>query len=403
MPILSRPPLAIGRPAVLGQILFFCAGFADGAFVPYFALWARHETDIPLAAIGALLACYAGGELLATPLLGGIADRLGRRPVLITSAFGIGCGFLALAFLAHDVVSTAVILAATGACESVLHPTILTVIADSVPESAQHRQFGLTRVCASAGRVLGPAVGAALAMISLSWVFLAGGILLVGCAGFVLLSLPETRPPRTAAATAAPDEDDDEGLTALLPIFTDVRLARLVGWIVLLEIASGWLETVLPLYAHDAGNLSASAVGLLFSYAACLTVVLQVPLSAVAVRHPAARQIALAGGLLMAAFTILAMSAGLVALAVAVTLHAVAEMLTGPLIPVAVDRLAVPRRRTAYMAAASTAADLRDSLGPFTGTALYAAAPLLPWVMGVPLAAVAALGFGRAVRATPTD
>ena len=43
--------------------------------------------------IGLLLGCYAGGELLATPLVGGIADRLGRCPVLLVSTFGIGLGF----------------------------------------------------------------------------------------------------------------------------------------------------------------------------------------------------------------------------------------------------------------------------------------------------------------------
>lgn len=403
MPSFFRPPLLIGRPSRIGQILFFCAGFADGAFAPYFALWAERETGIPIAAIGALFACYAGGELLATPLIGGIADRLGRRPVLIASAFGVGCGFLALSFLARDVVSAAVILIATGACESVLHPTIMTVIADSVPTSGQHRQFGLARVCGSAGRVLGPAVGAALALASLSSVFLAGGVLLICGAGLAALCLPETRPAWPTGETASATDDDDEGLTALVPIFTDLRLARLIGWVVLIEIASGWLETVLPLYAHDAGGLSPSAVGLLFSYAACLTVALQLPVGALAARRAPAMQIAFAGGLLAMGFVILAASASIGAMILAVTLHATAEMLTGPLIPVAIGRLAAPRRRAGYMAAASTAADLRDSFGPFTGTVLYAAAPTLPWLAGVPLAAVAALGLGHAVRSATTD
>jgi hypothetical protein len=114
-------------------------------------------------------------------------------------------------------------------------------------------------------------------------------------------------------------------------------------------------------------------------------------------------QIAFAGGLLATGFVILAASASIGAMISAVTLHATAEMLTGPLIPVAIGRLAAPRRRAGYMAAASTAADLRDSLGPFTGTVLYAAAPTLPWLAGVPLAAVAALGLGHAVRSATTD
>lgn len=37
------------RPALLGLFLFFCAGFADGALVPFFPLWASREAGIQSA------------------------------------------------------------------------------------------------------------------------------------------------------------------------------------------------------------------------------------------------------------------------------------------------------------------------------------------------------------------
>ena len=154
---------AAPRPALLGLLLFFCAGFADGALVPFFPLWASSEANIPVGAIGLLFGCYAGGELLAAPLIGGIADRVGRRPVLIASSLGVGAGFLAL-FFVHGVVATAIVLLLTGMCESVLHPTILTVIADVTAPSAHPRWFSLAHVSSSAGQILGPACGALLAL-----------------------------------------------------------------------------------------------------------------------------------------------------------------------------------------------------------------------------------------------
>ncbi len=45
--------------------MFFCAGAADGALIPFFPLWASHDAHIPVALIGLLFACYAGGEILA--------------------------------------------------------------------------------------------------------------------------------------------------------------------------------------------------------------------------------------------------------------------------------------------------------------------------------------------------
>ena len=102
------------RPAQVGMALFFAAAVADGILMPFFALWAHKDAGIPIEYIGLLLGCYAGGELLATPFVGGIADRVGRRPVLLVSTCGVGFGFLLL-YLVHGAVAVAAALI-TSAC-----------------------------------------------------------------------------------------------------------------------------------------------------------------------------------------------------------------------------------------------------------------------------------------------
>src|SRR5580704_9560819 len=119
-------------PAQVGMFLFFAAAVADGILMPFFALWAHKVAGIPIEFIGLLLGCYAGGELLATPFVGGIADRVGRRPVLLVSTTGVGLGFVLL-FMVHGAFGVAAALLAIGVFESVLHPTASTVIADVVP------------------------------------------------------------------------------------------------------------------------------------------------------------------------------------------------------------------------------------------------------------------------------
>jgi hypothetical protein len=99
----------------------------------------------------------------------------------------------------------------------------------------------------------------------------------------------------------------------------------------------------------------------------------------------------------MAAFGVLLASTGLVALVVAMTCFAVADMFCGPLIPSAVNELAAPKTRATYMAAVSVANDLKDTVGPASGTMLFAVAASLPWVMGIPLVGVAALGLALAL------
>jgi len=47
--------------------------------------------------VGALIAAYAGVQFFAAPLLGALSDRFGRRPVILTSVFGIGLDYILLA------------------------------------------------------------------------------------------------------------------------------------------------------------------------------------------------------------------------------------------------------------------------------------------------------------------
>jgi DHA1 family tetracycline resistance protein-like MFS transporter len=390
------------RPALLGLLLFFCAGFADGVLIPFFPLWARSEAGVPVGLIGLLFGCYAGGELLATPLIGGIADKIGRRPVLIGASLGVGSGFVAL-FFAHGIVAAAVLLLLTGMCESVLHPTIATVIADVTPPDAHRRWFGLARVSSSAGAVLGPAVGALLALQSLRMVFLAAGVMLLLGGMVMLVALTETIGISGAADIddrETDDDEEDESLSALLPVLRDGRLAKLLLWFLLFEISGNWIESVVPLYAHDAGLLTPSGIGMLFAYAATLTVCLQMMVSRIGQTRSALWLTVGAGVASIAGFGLLIASPSILALIVAVSLCAFAQMLIGPLVPTAVHALAPPTRRATYMAASSVAIDLKDSLGPAIGTALYALAPRLPWVAGIPLVALASLGLGTALGRT---
>lgn len=388
-------PIVFFRPTTLGLFLFFCAGFADGLMVPFFPLWAS-EAGVPTYAIGLLFGCYAGGELLAAPLLGGVADRIGRRPVLIVSSFGVGIGFTAL-FFAHGVAPTAILLALTGVCESVLHPTVLTVIGDTTAQSEHRRWYGFARMSSSAGQVAGPVSGALLSHVSLSAVFLAAGGMLIFGGAAVAIFLSETGAIREQPQGPG---DADEHFATLLPALKDGRLARLLLWFMMFEICGNWIESVIPLYARDTGLLSPSGVGLLFTYAAALTVGLQMLVTRFADARSGLFLTICAGGGCIAGFGLLLATPSVVSLLGAVSLCAVAQMLTGPIIPAAVQALSPDSRRAAYMSAASVVVDLKDSLGPSAGTFLYSVAPRLPWSVGIPLVAAASLGLGLALGAT---
>ena len=102
--------------------------------------------------------------------------RPGRRAAryLLVSTTGVGLGFMLLYF-AHGALATAASLTVIGVFESVLHPTAATAIADVVPSDKLRGQFALTRVMSNAGSMVGPAIGAVLALV-VAWV----GVLRIG-------------------------------------------------------------------------------------------------------------------------------------------------------------------------------------------------------------------------------
>jgi DHA1 family tetracycline resistance protein-like MFS transporter len=380
--------------ARVGMILFFAAAVADGILMPFFALWAHKDAGIPIEYVGLLLGCYAGGELLATPFVGGIADRVGRRPVLLISTCGVGLGFLLL-YLVHGALALAAALITIGVFESVLHPTASTVIADVVPAETRREHFAVNRVMSNAGSMVGPALGAILALHSLGLVFLGAAVTILAGALVVAIFLGETRP---RGAAPGEEDDDDESLLALTAVFRDSRLAGLLVPIALLEIAVSWIAAITPLYADAGGTLTASGIGLLFTYAGALGVVLQMPITQATSRMSGFSIVLWSGAAQAIAFACLLISPALPLLVAAVTLLALAQMLSGPLVQAIVTELAPRNAQATYQAAFGVVHDLKDAAGPAIGTWLYALSAGLPWASGVIVSIAASIGLAAAAR-----
>ncbi|MFZ4215037.1 MFS transporter [Pantoea endophytica] len=385
--IKSPPILSSKYPQNIGFFLLFLAGLADGVMVPFFPLWAHPMAGIPISVIGLLFGCYAGGELLATPIIGGIADRMGRRPVLIVSATGVGIGFIAL-FFTHGVIPAAIVLVIIGIFESVLHPTIYTLIADVNSISDQHQGFSKARVYANAGGIVGPLLGALVAQDKLSYVFVVSGFAMLIGGIVVMLSLPETRLIHDEGL-----DEEEEGFTALFPAFSDRRLAMLLIFTMILGITGSWVEAVLPLYSHIHLGLNNKDIGLLFTLGAVLNTLGKMRVTKYFTRSSPFLIVLGSGIALIISFGMLLVSFKIFSVIAAVCFYSLFQMMLGPLMPSVVNELAPLKLRATYMAALSVVSDLRDSIGPATGTALFAYSFTLPWLIGIPLVAIAILGL----------
>src|ERR1044071_6481259 len=89
-PMMAQPPkgaLGVIFLIVLADLLGF------SVIIPLLPFWARkyHASDFQ---VGLLFSIYSICQLIASPILGLISDRFGRRPGLLFSQVGSVLGFL---------------------------------------------------------------------------------------------------------------------------------------------------------------------------------------------------------------------------------------------------------------------------------------------------------------------
>jgi predicted MFS family arabinose efflux permease len=249
----------------------------------------------------------------------------------------------------------------------------------------------------NAGRMIGPALGAALALWSLHLVFLGAAAAILAGALVVAAFLPETW-GRGAGRSQDDDEEEEESLLALTAAFRDRRLAALLMSVGAIEIAASWIEAITPLYADAAGTLTPSGVGLLFTYAGALGVIFQLPVTQASKQMTGFSTVLWSGATQALAFACLLLSPALLPLAAAITLLAFSQMLSGPLAQVIVSELAPRNAQATYQAAFSVVFDLKDAAGPAIGTWLYAISAVLPWGSGIVASLAAAFALATAAR-----
>jgi len=106
---------------------------------------------------GWLSFAYAAAQFFFAPVMGGLSDRYGRRPVLLASLLGLGCDyiFLALAPSLAWLFVGRIIAGITGASFT----TATAYIADVSTPEKRAQNFGLVGAAFGLGFIIGPVVG----------------------------------------------------------------------------------------------------------------------------------------------------------------------------------------------------------------------------------------------------
>jgi DHA1 family tetracycline resistance protein-like MFS transporter len=389
-------PLAVLFFIVVVDLLGF------GIIIPLFPYLAVRLGATP-EQITPILGVYSLFQFIAAPLWGRLSDRIGRRPVLMTSMLGAAVSYLILAYA--DSIAWLIVSRALGGFMAGNISAAMAYASDVTTDEDRARGLGTVGAAIGIGFMLGPALGGLLAGENLARAtFELPALVAAGCsvAAFiaVLLWLPESHTAEHRARHA----HERGPRTAWRRILERPALVMLIGAVLLVTIAHAMLESIIAIWAMDRLNLGPRRLGLFLLLMGALVVLMQGGAAGRLARAFGEKRVAVAG------VTSYLLGLGLLALADDIGVMIGGGVLCGlglgaylPSLSSLASKQAQPSERGVVMGTYQSATSLARIIGPMVSGSLYTAISFrAPFTVGILVALPALWLIVQSQRVTVT-
>jgi len=221
---------------------------AGGSMIwPFLVIYASGKLSLPLSTVAALISINAGTSLIASLIAGTLADKIGRKVVMVFSLAVTGIAYLLLVN-AQTYLHFAALMVLIGLSNPLYQVGADAMLADMIPSEKRSDAYALTRIANNAAFALGPAVGGFLATRSynLAFYFAAAGFITYSL--LMLFRARETLPFVNESDSATPLQGENV-LQGYMRVFKDTSYMTLIALISLGLIAPTMLWILMPVYA----------------------------------------------------------------------------------------------------------------------------------------------------------
>lgn len=327
--------------------------------VPFLTLYLTSSLGLGSAFATQAMGLYGLGGIVAALTGGHLADRIGRRTVMLASLLGASGILLVFGRLT----SPPAILAAVAAFAflgEMYRPAAAAMIADLSPPGQRPAAFALMYLTVNLGMVVSPVVGGFIAERSFQWLFYGDALTSTAYAAILLVAVRETLPAGRRAGAAGPGPAvggtaGAEAETAHAP-FAHVAAtilrhrAFLLFCLATLLVSIAYMQshTTLPLYLKDLG-FGPRQYGLVVAVNALLIVCFQLPFTTFLGRFRRERLLVASAVLTAVGFGLTGFASTFWPLAGTVVVWTLGEMMQSPYLGAVVADLAPRRMRGTYM------------------------------------------------------
>ena len=225
---------------------------------------------------GVVAFTFGFANFFASPILGALSDRHGRRPVLLMGFTGLAVSFIVTG-LATALWMLIAVRLFSGAMQS--NAAVANAyVADITPPEDRARRFGLLGAMFGLGFILGPVMGGLLGAIDVHLPFFAAGALAIVNGLYGYFVLPESLPPAKRRAFEWRRANPFSSLRALGklqgvgPLVAVIALATLsqftlhTSWVLYTTFKFGWGPAQNGWSLFAVGIMSALVQGFLLKF-----------------------------------------------------------------------------------------------------------------------------------------
>ena len=156
---------------------------AGGSMIwPFLVIYASNKLNMPLSTVAALISINAGTGLIASFIAGTLADKIGRKAVMVFSLTVNGIAYLLL-INAVTYLHFAGLMVLIGLSNPLYQVGADAMLADMIPSAKRTDAYAINRIANNAAFALGPAMGGFLATRSYNLAFYGAAL------GFMTYSL----------------------------------------------------------------------------------------------------------------------------------------------------------------------------------------------------------------------
>jgi len=338
--------------------------------------------------VGVLLSTYAVCQFFASPVLGALSDRVGRRPVLLLCLLGSALGYVIFGIggALWVLMLGRIIDGFTGGDIG----TLFAYVGDITPPKERGRRFGIVGGVLGLGFIVGPSVGGLLSRISIATpCYVAAGVTLLN-ALFGYFVLPESLRPENRKSTFT--RGDLNPFTQLAAVFSvpSQRNLFLTSFFYFLPFAQ--LIGIGGVYQKDVLHFDAAHIGYVFLLIGIVDLVMQGVVSGKLIPRIGERNMVLLGfctvGVSYVALALVPHYTTVIFFLSSIVCYAIGSGFYEPAMNALVSNSAGPESQGRIQGANQAMQSISRILGPLTASFLYGFGAGTPYVVSTALTVV---------------